>query len=183
MFNTRRISLQRMTENDIAKYHDWKNDFEVMTTTSPYLDTYSFNETKEFVTNVILNNPNSKSYMIVDIETNNPIGITSLVNIDWKNRNAECIIDIGEKEYWGQGFGKESLSLLLQYAFLELNLKRVGLKVYSFNERAINLYTNLGFSKEGEIRENIFRNGSWYNTIIMGLLSEEYTKVKENMIK
>lgn len=177
MFKTKRIILQRMTENDIPKYHDWKNDFDVMTTTSPYLDTYSLEETKEFVTNVILNNPNSKSYIILDIKTNNPIGIISLVNIDWKNRNAECIIDIGEKDYWGQGFGKESLSLILQYAFLELNLNRVGLKVFSFNERAISLYTSLGFKKEGEIRQNIFRNGNWHNIIFMGLLSEEYKTV------
>ena len=179
MFKTKRIILKRMTENDISKYHEWKNDYDVMATTSPYLDTYSFEETKEFVTNVILNNPNSKSYMIMDVKTNSTIGITSLVNIDWKNRNAEFIIDIGEKEYWGQGFGKESLSLILQYAFLELNLNRVGLQVFSFNERAISLYTNLGFTKEGEIRESIFRGGNWHNTILMGLLSEEYKRLRK----
>ncbi len=27
--------------------------------------------------------------------------VTSLINIDYKNQNAECIIDIGEKDYWG----------------------------------------------------------------------------------
>ena len=42
-----------------------------------------------------------------------PIGILSLINIDNKNRNAECIIDIGEKEYWGKGYGSEGFKLLL----------------------------------------------------------------------
>ena len=174
MFVGKRVMLRKMTEQDILKYHEWKNNLDIMRSTSPYLDMYSFEETKQFVMDVILNNQNSKSYMIVDNETHNVIGITSLVNIDWKNRNAECIIDIGEKDYWGKGIGKESLSMLLQYAFLELNLNRVGLKVYSFNERAINLYNNLGFVKEGEIRQEIYRDGSWHNTIIMGLLAQEY---------
>ncbi|OEH94443.1 GNAT family N-acetyltransferase [Bacillus solimangrovi] len=179
MFETKRICLQKMTMKDIEKYHSWKNDIDVMTNTSPYLDTYTFEETEEFVTNVILNNSNSKSYIIIDTETNKSIGVTSLVNIDWKNRNAECIIDIGEKDYWGKGLGKEALSLILQYAFSELNLNRISLKVYSFNKRAINLYTSLGFTIEGEIRKDIFRNGKWHNTILMGILSEEYFTVME----
>jgi len=146
-----------MTEADTTIYHKWKNDLEVMTNTSPYLDTYSFEETKHFVNNVILNSDNAKSYLITDSETNHPIGVTSLVNIDWKNRNAACIIDIGEKNYWGKGYGKEALSLLLGYAFMELNLHRVSLSVYAFNARAIHLYTKLGFTKEGETRQDIFK--------------------------
>lgn len=42
--------------------------------------------------------------MIVDKESKKPIGITSLINIDYKNRNAECIIDIGDKKSWGKGY-------------------------------------------------------------------------------
>ncbi|MBS4192363.1 GNAT family N-acetyltransferase [Bacillus sp. FJAT-49705] len=76
-----------------------------------------------------------KSYIILEKKTETPIGITSLINIDYKNRNAECIIDIGKKDSWGKGYGTETMGLLLDYAFLEMNLYRVSLRVFSFNER------------------------------------------------
>src|SRR5699024_12515812 len=92
-----------------------------------------------------------------------PIGVLTIINIDFKNRNTECIIDIGEKEYWGKGYGKEGLKLLLDFAFYEMNLHRVSLKVFSFNERAIRLYTTIGFQKEGTCIQSFFRIGQWYD--------------------
>jgi len=112
--------------------------------------------------------------MIVEKQLKAAIGITLLVNIDYKNRNAECIIDIGEKEYWGQGYGTEALTLLLNYAFQELNLHRVSLRVFSFNEKAIHLYKKLEFKEEGAGRQSLFRFGKWHDMIHMGILQGEY---------
>lgn len=70
---------------------------EVMHSTNPSLDVYPMEETNEFVDHVILGSPTAKSYIMVEKENEIPIGIVSLINIDYKNRNAECIIDIGEK--------------------------------------------------------------------------------------
>ncbi|WP_339216946.1 GNAT family protein [Ornithinibacillus sp. FSL M8-0202] len=175
MFVSRRVKLRKMEVEDIELYHTWRNDMEVMTSTNPVLDVYSLQETKEFVEGNIVMPHSSKSYIIEDRECTKAIGITSLINIDLKNRNAECIIDIGEKDYWGKGYGKEALTLLLDYAFLEMNLHRVSLRVFSFNERAINLYRNIGFKKEGVSRQSIFRNGRWHDTVHMGLLQQEYS--------
>ena len=130
--------------------------------------------TSHFVKNIILNSASSKNYIIEESEGNTAIGVTSLINIDTKNRNAECIIDIGEKEYWGKGYGTEALKMLLEYAFLELNLHRVSLRVFSFNESAIHIYNKIGFRKEGIMRESIYRNGKWHDIIIMGVLKREY---------
>ncbi|MBC5636250.1 GNAT family N-acetyltransferase [Ornithinibacillus sp. BX22] len=174
LFVSRRVKLRKMEVEDIELYHTWRNDMEVMISTNPALDVYSLQETKEFVEGNIVMPHSSKSYIIEDRESTKAIGITSLINIDLKNRNAECIIDIGEKDYWGKGYGKEALTLLLDYAFLEMNLHRVSLKVFSFNERAIHLYRNIGFKKEGVSRQSIYRKGSWHDTIHMGILQQEY---------
>ena len=163
-----------MVENDIEKYHSWRNDLDVMNITSLSLDLYSLDETRHFVENIILNSTSSKSYIIEERESNTAIGVMSLINIDTKNRNAECIIDIGEKEYWGKGYGTEALKTLLEYAFLELNLHRVSLRVFSLNEKAIRIYDKLGFMKEGVMRESLYRNGKWHDIIIMGVLKREY---------
>src|SRR5699024_4978861 len=109
-----------------------------------------------------------------------PIGVLTIINIDFKNRNTECIIDIGEKEYWGKGYGKEGLKLLLDYAFYEMNLHRVSLRVFSFNDRAIRMYTKLGFQEEGNSRQSLFRDGKWHDIMQMGILQTEYFEKDRN---
>lgn len=174
LFESNRIFLRKMTSEDIEIYHKWRNDIEVMKSTSPSLDIYSIEETEEFVNYFILGSKSAKAYIIIEKESGEAIGIISLVNIDYKNRKAESIIDIGEKEFWGKGFGSEAMKLLLDFGFLELNLHRISLKVFVFNSRAINLYKKLGFQEEGRARESIFRRGKWYDTIYMSLLEDEY---------
>jgi len=174
LFQSERIYLRKMTSEDVDVYHKWRNDVEVMRTTSPSMDVFTWDDTNGFVNQVILHASTSKSYMIVDSQTNRPIGITSLIQIDLKNRNAECIIDIGEKEYWGKGYGGEALKLLLDYVFLEMNLYRVSLRVFSFNEKAIKLYERLGFKQEGISRQFLFREGKWHDLVHMGILQQEY---------
>ncbi|QDX92496.1 N-acetyltransferase [Brevibacillus laterosporus] len=174
LFQSARIYLRKMTADDVTIYHTWRNDMEVMRTTNPAIDLCTLDNTQEFVNQVILGSSTSKSYMIIDKESETPIGIVSLIQIDYKNRNAECIIDIGEKAYWGKGYGTEALRLLLDYAFLELNLHRVSLRVFSFNKKAIALYERMGFKHEGISREYIFRDGKWSDVFHMGVLQREY---------
>lgn len=173
LFRGERVRLRKMSTEDVSTYHQWRNDMEVMQFTNPSLDVYTHSDTENFIKNITASN-NSKSYMIEEIEANKPIGITSLINIDYGNRNAECIIDIGDKDYWSKGFGREAFQLLLNFAFNEMNLHKVYLRVFSFNERAIRLYQRLGFYEEGELKEQFYRNGSWHNVVLMGLMKRNY---------
>lgn len=174
LFESSRLKLRKMTLEDTELYHKWRNDLEVMHSTNPSLDVYPMETTKQFVDQVILGSQNAKSYIIVEKENGKSIGVVSLINIDYKNRNAECIIDIGEKEYWGKGFGSEGLRLVLDYAFYEMNLHRVSLRVFSFNDRAIRMYKRIGFKEEGNSRQSLFRDGKWHDIIHMGILQTEY---------
>ncbi|MDY7222680.1 GNAT family protein [Halalkalibacterium halodurans] len=174
LFDSKRIRLRKMEKGDVPLYHSWRNDIEMMSSTNPNLDQYSLEETLDFVETIILGSSSSKAYMIHEKEMDVTIGITSLINIDYKNRNAECIIDIGEKTYWGKGYGFEALRLLLNYAFLEMNLHRVSLRVFSFNKKAIRLYEKLGFKHEGTSRQCLYRYGQWHDIVHMGILKDEY---------
>jgi len=64
--------------------------------------------------------------------------------------------------------------MILRYAFDELNLHRVFLQVFSFNQRAINLYEKIGFKQEGQFRQALYRGGKWHDIVVMGILSTEY---------
>lgn len=103
------------------------------------------------------------------------IGFASLNDIEWNNGSAWLGIGIGPAELRGRGLGAEALQLLLQFAFAELNLRRVGLTVIAYNERAISMYRRMGFVEEGVIRRAVEREGAHYDLLVMGLLREEWT--------
>ncbi|MFD2924738.1 GNAT family N-acetyltransferase [Halobacillus naozhouensis] len=175
MFSSKRINLRKVNEGDADIYHKWRNNPVVMENTSPSLDVYTLEETEEFI-RVITGSGDSKCYMIELNDQDKSIGIVSLINIDYKNRNAECIIDIGEKDYWSNGYGREAMGLVLNYSFLEMNLHKVYLRVFSFNHRAIKLYEKVGFVKEGEHKDHLFRNGQWHGVTSMAIFQEGYLK-------
>jgi RimJ/RimL family protein N-acetyltransferase len=84
-------------------------------------------------------------------------------------------IFIGDKNYWGKGYGTDAMSVLVKFIFEQMNIHKVKLNVFSYNERAIKSYEKCGFKVEGVLRQEIFRDGKYYDEIIMGLLKEEYS--------
>jgi len=75
---------------------------------------------------------------------------------------------------WGHGYGTESTDLMLEHAFTRLGLHRIGLSVFSFNERAIHSYQKSGFAIEGRAREAIWRGGRFWDEIAMSVLESEW---------
>jgi RimJ/RimL family protein N-acetyltransferase len=55
-----------------------------------------------------------------------------------------------------------------------MNINKVNLNVYSFNERAIASYVKCGFKVEGRLRQRIFRDGKYHDEVIMGILRSEF---------
>ncbi|MCM3719002.1 GNAT family N-acetyltransferase [Fictibacillus phosphorivorans] len=83
-------------------------------------------------------------------------------------------IGIGEKELWGKGYGTDALKALVSYLFKTMNLRRIQLDTWSGNTRAIRSYEKVGFVIEGRLREDTFIDGNYYDTIVMGLLREDF---------
>lgn len=105
------------------------------------------------------------------------IGQCALFNIDSIAQACELGITIGDKEYWGRGYGRDAIGLLLWYAFVQRNVHRVWLKVHADNERAIRSYCSCGFKEEGRLRSHVWTNGHYEDLVIMGLLREEWGTV------
>ena len=104
------------------------------------------------------------------------IGYVELDGILWTHRVSGVSLAIGETKHWGQGYGYEVMQLVLRFAFDELNLHRIQLTVFSYNERAIALYEKLGFQHEGVHREHLQRDGRRYDMYLYGLLRSEWEK-------
>ena len=116
------------------------------------------------------------STRIFGIETGdgNLVGNIGLRDLDWKNRNASLGIVIAESEYWGRGYGSDAVITMLAFAFHEMNLHRVYLSVFDFNERAIRCYEKCGFRHEGRAREVFFRDGRYHDSLLMAILRQEF---------
>lgn len=102
------------------------------------------------------------------------IGLIGLYTIFQAQREAFMGIQIGERDFWGKGYGTDALRVLLRYAFDELNLLRVSLSVLEGNERAVRSYEKCGFCLEGRERHAWAYDGRRWDEIYMGLLREEW---------
>ncbi|MCD5324643.1 MULTISPECIES: GNAT family N-acetyltransferase [Pontibacillus] len=170
IFETERIRFRKLEKDDMEILHRWQNDTTVHTNMSTSIDLYSMEDVEKFYERM----KDSRSYIIVEKESDKEIGSITLVRENNQQQNAEFLLLIGEKEYWGNGYGKEALLLFLNFVFMELNLHRISLKVFSFNEKAKGMYERMGFKVEGQLREAFFRNGKWHDLFIMGMLQDEY---------
>jgi RimJ/RimL family protein N-acetyltransferase len=101
------------------------------------------------------------------------VGACGLFNVNPTARTCELGIAIGDKAYWGQGYGREAVRLLVQYAFHYRNFRRVWLWVHAANERAIRAYQVAGFREEGRLRQHAWSNGRYDDVVYMGVLREE----------
>ncbi|MHC0038062.1 GNAT family N-acetyltransferase [Pseudoneobacillus sp. C159] len=134
---------------------------------------------KEFMGEYLskISKDDSRVFLLIgDQATNELIGDVELNGIDFLNQTASIRIQILNERYWSKGYGTEAMSLLLDYGFGVYNLHRIELEVYSYNQRAIHAYQKLGFKQEGIKRESIFYNYEFHDTIIMGLLKNEFNR-------
>jgi len=86
---------------------------------------------------------------------------------------------IGEKDCWGRGYGTDAIRALLRFAFREMNLNRVWLTTGENNPRALACYRKCGFREEGHLRQDRYLEGRYWDTILMGILREEFEALEE----
>ena len=103
-----------------------------------------------------------------------PIGVISLTNISEANASADLSVIMGDEKDRARGLGTEAIRILLNYAFDERGLTRVGLSVFDFNEAAIHAYEKLGFQREGRLRQALKRDGEFHDAILMVVLAQDW---------
>lgn len=102
------------------------------------------------------------------------IGFVGLGGVSWNHGEAWVGIGLGEREYWGKGYGTDAMRLILRYGFVELNLQRISLNVLENNPRAIRSYEKAGFVPEGRMRQMVDREGRRWDVHQMGILKDEW---------
>jgi len=109
------------------------------------------------------------------------IGELGLDVVNWPGREAFVGLGIGETEYWSKGYGTDVMNVLLRFAFMEINVRRVSLGVFEYNPRAIHSYEKVGFRHEGSMRRLLKREGRRWDNLFMGILREEWLELNTSV--
>jgi RimJ/RimL family protein N-acetyltransferase len=170
----KRVRLRAIEREDIPTFVRWFNDPEVRQYIQMYEPLSRAMEERWFEERL-----SRKGDFIFCVEAQQgdtwvSIGNVGLHGVDWKNRSAVFGIVLGEKSFWGKGFGSDAARAMLHFAFRELNLHRVELDVYAFNPRAMRCYEKVGFRREGTRRDAHFHDGSFHDVHVMGVLQDEF---------
>jgi RimJ/RimL family protein N-acetyltransferase len=179
LFEGKLVRLTHIRRDDIPTFCRWFRDYEVQRLLAfdpiiPITD-----EAEEAWFESAAKSENEYHFSIRLLENDLLIGNCSLFGVNARNRSAEFGIAIGEKEYWGRGFGSDAMRVLLRFAFNELNLNRVHLDVLAYNKRAISAYVKVGFTHEGTRRCAIYREGEYHDVYVMAILHEEWKAHQE----
>ena len=174
MFAGKLVRLRAITREDLPRYVRWIADPEVIRFLNFFRPIPLEAEERWFESLI-----GDESQHVFSIETleGQHIGGTGLHSIHWRYRHAEVGIFIGEKEYWGSGYGSEALRLMLAFAFGQLNLNRVYLHVQADNERAVRAYRKCGFVQEGLLRQAVYKDGEYSDVLLMSILGDEHRRM------
>ncbi len=180
IFKDQRVRLRAYDPNDLERFTRWWNDPEVGYTQLS-IRRYSTEGAARRLERVV----NEGYFFCIEAldQGDQPrhIGTCSLREPDWRNASTEFSITIGEKDCWDRGYGTAATRLLLEYAFGELNLHRVQLFVLGFNARAIRSYEKVGFKLEATLDDDVYRDGRFTHSYLMGILRPEWQALYEKV--
>lgn len=160
-----RVHLREIEEEDLEIIVRWRNDPEIVKWLFSYLPLCMAKQRRWYQSYV---EDNTRQIFVIEVEKK-PVGTIGLSCIDYRNQNGELGILI-DKEWQEKGIGKESLSLLIEFAWNEMNLRKIKVKVFKENEAAINLYKSCGFTEEGILKKEIYKNGEFKDVMIMAVM-------------
>lgn len=103
-----------------------------------------------------------------------PIGVTYFTAIHPLHRSAEYSIMIGNKEFWGQGLGKLTTRKMVQHGFSDLGLNRIYAYVLEENRRSLSMFLDVGFTLEGTLRQEVYKEGRFQNVALVSLLRSDF---------
>lgn len=172
------VRLENFEEKDFEQLINWIDSEELMINWAGNLFSYPLSknamawylkDTNDLATSDAL------VYKVVDEESGETVGHISLGGISRKNRSARISrVLVGSNAHKGRGLCKHMIKAVCKIGFEQLNLHKISLGVYSFNESAIKCYQSSGFVIEGVSRDALLHNGEYWSLVEMGILENEW---------
>lgn len=165
------IYLRLMTYDDTANIIKWRNSDGVRKNFI-YQGLFT-KESHENWIHTMIETGKVVQMIIVETETEKPVGSVYVRDIDKVHNKAEYGIFIGEECARGKGYGTAAAKLMTKYCFTELALHKLMLRVYADNLQAIRSYEKAGFEKEAYLKDEVCIDGEYRDIVLMAVLNEE----------
>lgn len=176
----RLVNLRPMEENDAEILQKWYMDKDFRRSYDAYTSISLESILKDIKESSSIDSPSAEKvyFMVTSKKEHKPLGVGCIRNISRQNGNAEIVLGIGEKNKRLAGFGIDLMISLLDIVFYKLNFEKAYLKVLNNNLLGLKSALSFGFKEEGVLRKDKFMEGSYEDLIILGMLKEEYEKLK-----
>ncbi|MCX6784439.1 MAG: GNAT family protein [Candidatus Komeilibacteria bacterium] len=166
-------ALVLLEESDAPQLTRWINDPEI----TRFLTVFTPNtleEEIEWIKKISSRQPNEFIWGIWQLAEKRLIGTMGLHRISYRDRVATTGAIIGEKDCWGQGFGRDAKMQLLDFAFNTLNLRKICSSVLAFNERSFRYSLACGYQEEGRRKLQLFSDGQYRDEIFLAVFREDW---------
>lgn len=177
MITGEKVILRAIEPSDVKQLWEWTQDEEVMRLRDYPSPPVPLAEAEQEYQESLRRDTKDLRLAITTLD-GELIGETSLRYVDHRAGGADFTIAIGNKAYWGHGYGSDAARALMEFAFEQYNLHRITLYVHAFNERAIRSYEKCGFQHEGRLREAHYEDGEYKDVLVMGLLKEDFARLE-----
>jgi RimJ/RimL family protein N-acetyltransferase len=172
----KKVFLRPVRMEDTRMLHRWINNKKLnrfLATEIPI----SLAKERQIVRKMVAPSKDYKHFVIEIAATHEPIGMMSIHHIDKRNHKATTGAYIAESKYWGKGYGSDAKMALLKYAFFQLKLNRMVSYAFRHNLRSVAYSLKCGYKKEGLLRQNVFKKGKYYDSVILAILKRDWLKV------
>ncbi|MFZ1322568.1 MAG: GNAT family protein [Ignavibacteria bacterium] len=179
MIRYKNLGFRAVERDDIELIRKEHNDESVLLMLKdPFIVTETNQE--EWFKNITKNKHNTV-YCIFKDDPDKVIGVWKLQGLDLINKNSEMGIDIFSN-FRGKGLSLDCFRMIFKYVFETLNIHTFHAKVGEYNDASLKTAQRAGFRITGKIPESLFRNGKYYDDIILAITFSDYIEnIKPNV--
>ena len=173
MLKGKNIILTAVEKSDLSQLKEWRNNPDFRKNFREYREINDEMQNAWF-DKFVVNDKNTIMFSIKDTNSGELLGCCGLCYINWIHRYADLSFYIGKDNlYADNNYAKDAVEVLIKYGFNELCLNKIWTEIYEFDTMKINLLYEIGFRKDGQLRENYFFDGKWWDSIIFSLLKKD----------
>jgi RimJ/RimL family protein N-acetyltransferase len=173
--NKENCYLRAFEPEDYKITHKWRTDPDMTSLLTGNIFFVSSEREKKWIEEKIMNDRTDIYWAICDKESHEMVGMTSLRNIDYRNRKTFIGgMTIG-KEFWGKQYAFHATVLVLKYAFLELGMNKVTTDFIASHKVSRHLLIDkLGLSEEGVFKQDLYKGGKYHDIVKVAILKKEF---------
>ena len=165
------VILRALEREDAERCYRWMNDPNIVRTLKGRYP-MPFQSELEWVEHAIHSDPAERHFAIERKDDRSHIGNASIHEIDWVSRRAWFGLFIGEPTAWNRGFGGDAINTLVRFAFEEMNLAKLSIRVFEYNDRAKHVLEAGGFLRVGCLKREFFREGAFHDIVLYSVFRE-----------